>query len=269
MREPLTQVRFPAVSFASHAEFVAYCAASRSLLDARYLHERSLALAPGVHAKPGTCAPCLREARFTLSTENGERLENDRVVPNWREQMVCDCEDRLNNRHRAVLHFIESEVTLAPWQRVLAFGRLSDAEMRLCRRLGAPLFVPRLTVRGARPPGLAAPDAGCHLALALDYLHQVPPLPAALAELRRALVPGGVLVFTVPFRWDRPTTRTHADATQDARLPVESPREVHEIGWDILDRLREAGFARSRVHSYWSEELGYLGPFNTIFSAET
>ena len=269
MPEPATQVRFPAVSFASRAEFIAYCGSSRVLLDTRYLHERALALPLGEHSRPGTCAPCLRQTNFSLTTEGGEQLADGRIVPNWREQLVCDCADRLNNRHRAVLHFIETTVTLAPWQRILAFGQLSEAETRLCVRLGDPVFAPRLIVRPDLSRALAAADASCHLALALDYLQLVPPLPRVLAELRRVLVPGGTLVFTVPFRWDRPATRSHVDLSVEAALPVDSPHEVHEIGWDILDRLREAGFARGRVHAYWSDELGYLGPFNTIFSAET
>jgi SAM-dependent methyltransferase len=264
MRIGGSHVGFPAVAFASHAEFVAYCTASRSLLDARYTHERSLALAPGEHVRPGTCAPCLRQTRFSLSTEHGEKLPNGRVVPNWREQLLCDCADRLTNRQRALLHFVESTIGAPSWSRVLALGRLSAAERRLCQRLGTPIFVPRLpSLR------LDLPDASCQLAVTLDYIHQIRPLAAMLAEIRRVLAPGGALVFTVPFRWDRMQTRSHVDPLAVAAGPVESPREVHEIGWDILDLLRAAGFARNRVHSYWSEELGYLGPFNTLFSAET
>jgi SAM-dependent methyltransferase len=186
------------------------------------------------------------------------------VVPNWREQLLCDCADRLTNRQRAVLHFVESTITVPSWSRVLALGRLSAAERRLCQRLGAPVLAARPTM--AR---LDLPDAACHLAITLDYLHQIRPLAAVLAEARRVLAPGGALVFTVPFRWDRVQTRSHVDPRAVASSPAESPREVHEIGWDILEMLRTAGFARNRVHSYWSEELGYLGPFNTIFSAET
>jgi hypothetical protein len=42
---------------------------------------------------------------------------------------------------------------------------------------------------------------------------------------------------------------------------------VHQIGWDILDRLKQAGFSDAAAHTYWSHELGYLGPMNMIFSA--
>jgi len=269
-----TQVRFPAVSFAAQVDFLAWCAASRPLLDGRYLHERSLAVPPGRHSRPGTCAPCLRRTLFEISADHAEKLPDGsvpdgRIVPNWREQLLCDCEDRLSNRHRAVLHFVESALALSSWERVLAFGRLSETDSRLYRRLGATALVPRLAPQRDGPPRLNLADASCHLALSLDGMHRVPPLGTLLAEFRRVLAPGGALVFTVPFRWDRPATRSLPVTASGGAAQVESAREVHEIGWDILERLRGAGFARSRAHVYWSEELGYLGPFNTLFSAET
>ena len=257
--------RFPAEAFSSHAEFAAYCAKQRSVLDARYAHERALAVPPGLHIRSGTCAPCLRAAGFSFSRAEGEQLQGGLVVANWREELVCDCQDRLNNRARATLHFVQSVVGLASWHRVLAFGRMSEAEGRLCRRLGETMAVPRLVLDRSRAR-IAARSASCQLAVTFDYLHQVPDLLAALKELRRVLVPGGALVFTVPFRWDRPATRSHVDRAA-SHLPADSAREVHELGWDALAWLQEAGFSRSRAHVYWSDELGYLGPFNMIFSA--
>jgi hypothetical protein len=264
-----TEVRFPAVSFGSYAEFAAYREQSRGVLDARYRHERALAVPPGRHVRAGTCAPCLRQARFTVGTEGGERLDDATIVPNFREQLICDCADRLNNRHRALLHFVASALPWVPWRRVLAFGRLSAAETRLCRRLGETAFVPRLMAGEGGAARIAVPDAAFHLVVSLDYLHHVPSLMAAIGELRRVIVPGGMLVFTVPFRWDRPATRSHAAPPGPQALALDSPREVHEIGWDLLEMLHGSGFTRARAHVYWSEELGYLGPFNTIFSAET
>ena len=50
-------------------------------------------------------------------------------------------------------------------------------------------------------------------------------------------------------------------------VSTEAGGEVHALGWDILDLLRDAGFSTARAHVYWSDELGYLGSGNMIFLA--
>ena len=97
----------------------------------------------------------------------------------------------------------------------------------------------------------------------------MPPLAAVLAELHRVLVPGGRFVFTVPFRYRAAHTVTRLKDLPlvSGRLPTEAGGEVHQIGWDILDLLRAASFTTAHAHTYWSDELGYLGTCNMIFSA--
>jgi hypothetical protein len=96
----------------------------------------------------------------------------------------------------------------------------------------------------------------------------VPPLRAALPEFRRVLVPGGSLVMLVPFRYRAVRTLSREGLPLvGGRLPVEYRDPVHEIGWDVLDWLRAAGFRHAAAHSYWSNELGYLGAFNMILHA--
>jgi SAM-dependent methyltransferase len=261
-------VPFRSRSLASLAEFTEFTREVQPILDARYLHERTLASAADSISFDGTCAPCLRRARFSARTHGGDILPDGRRVPNWREELHCDCEDRLNNRSRALLHFLETDAGLRSWSRVLLFGPPATAD----RRIAAAAGVSRLSRLGLAPGGghrLDAGDAGFHLAITADYLHRVPPLGAALAELRRVLVPGGRLVFTVPFHDRSATTvsRTGHLPRLAGRLPGEAGADTHQVGWDILDMLRAAGFADARAFTYWSEELGYLGPFNMIFSA--
>ena len=241
-------------------------------MDARYLYERSLAVTGETILRDGTCAPCLRPARFTARTAGGEALADGRLVPNWREELTCDCEDRLNNRNRAMLHFLAAVAGLRTWSRVLLFGPPGPADRRIAAMAGG---IARSAPRPRRAAGdagaghrLAAADAAFHLAVSSDYLHRVPPLEPALGELRRVLVPGGQLVFTVPFRALAARTVTRLDGLPRVagRLPTEAGGEVHELGWDILDLLRAAGFTDARAHIYWSDELGYLGPFNMIVS---
>ena len=256
-------VRFPGESFISMAEFELYTGHNKSLLDTRYLHERRLAEgAPQPLVREGTCAPCLRVTQFT------SRIEAGQSDPNWREGQTCDCADGLGNRARAALHFVESVAGLAEWSRVLLFGPPDILDRRLGTGRAGFVRQSRLTLKaGAHLLDLA--DSTCHAVVSWDHLHHVPPLAAALAEIRRVLAPGGSFVFTVPFRYRSASTVSHLEgaAGPQGMLVAELDREVHELGWDLLDMLRSAGFARPLAHLYWSEELGYLGPYNMLFSA--
>jgi hypothetical protein len=262
--------RFPGISLASQAEFVEFRRATQDRLDARYIHESGLVTRDDRLRHEGTCAPCLRRALFVSDTTQWEQLPDGRRTPDWRAALACDCADRLGNRARAVLHFAQSAAGLRSWTRLLLFGPPDRGHRRLAALASETISLaalrPRTEDDGFR---LEAEPASFHLAVAADCLDRVPPLRAAFAEFRRVLAPGGSLVFTVPFRYEAQRTVSRADLPRrpDGRLPAAFRDPVHEIGWDVLDWLREAGFATAAAHCYWSSELGYLGPFNMIFHA--
>lgn len=252
-------VGFPGVDFISQTEFDAFCSAQQSQLDARFAYEQQLtAVAAPLH-RDGSCAPCLRAAGF--STGGGAPAD-------WRDGQVCDCDDRLGNRARAMLHFMEASAALDAWSRVLLLGPPSPLDARLARGRPQPVRLARL-MQDDGAYRLEAPDGGFTLAVSWDYLHHVPPLPAALSEIRRTLAPGGRFVFTLPFHYRASHTisRLGHIPRRGGRLPAEFRGEIHDIGWDILTMLTAAGFTDSRAHHYWSDELGYLGAFNLVFSA--
>jgi SAM-dependent methyltransferase len=272
-------VRFPAESFLSQAEFDNAGRDAQPRSDARFAHERMIVQgladpAPAALVRPGTCAPCLRTARFSTPID---RTPNGAPDVNWREGQFCDCADRLGNRARAVLHFLEAEAGLAPWSRIASFGPPGLIDRKLAASRDQSGSFTRLGRLVRARPGesssqgwrLDAPDAAFHIAVSWDHLTYVPPLDEALAQLRRVLLPGGQFVFTLPLRYRAAGTisRLSHVPRQGGWLPAEFRGEIHEIGWDILDRLRAAGFSRAMVHQYWSDELGYLGPFNLLLSA--
>jgi SAM-dependent methyltransferase len=269
MTETRLYARFPAVSFLSQAEFTDYCREAQARLDTRYLYESSLATREDVLTQPGTCAPCLRRTEFTTRTARWDRLADGRRTPQWSDALECDCEDRLCNRDRAVLHFAEAVAGLRPWTRLLLFGPPAATDRRRASLGAAATTIPRLLpAEAADAWRLDAGDAAFHLIVAVEWLHRVPPLRAAFAEFRRVLAPGGSLVFTVPFRYRAAFTVSRNDLPRhDGRLPAEYRDAVHEIGWDVLAMLRAAGFRHAAVHSYWSSELGHLGPFNMLLHA--
>jgi SAM-dependent methyltransferase len=264
---------FPAVRLESGAEFQQFRKETQPVFDARWLYEQSLGSREAVIPLEGTCGVCVAPSTFSASTEHGEVLSDQRRVPNWRETLACGCEYGLVNRHRAVLHFLIAKGMLSNWTRLLAFGPVEALAKPLAQSVGRFSAIARIDRQfgDAIKPRyrLDAGDASFHAALALDYLQRVPPLDEALAEIHRILVSGGNFVFTLPFRVTSPSTVSYLGHLPRNRglLPAEFAGEVHEIGWDILDRLRAIGFAKAATHLYWSEELGYLGPYNFIFSA--
>ena len=273
MSDRRRSVAFPATRFASRADYLAWRDANRPLLDRRFSYERSLSSSGGDVVLGGACAPCLRASSFRSPLGDGERLDDGRIMPNWREQQICDCADALPQRGRALLHFLDAEVVMPVWARLLNFGPEGPGFRAASRRAESVMLAPRLEWI-ARGDGtdrlrLSQADGTAHVAMSSDYLQHVPALDGALAEIRRVLAPGGAFVFTVPFHSDEAATVSDPapSALPDGRVQAETPHSVHRIGWDILDRLREAGFEQAHAYRYWAGELGYLGSVNTIFMA--
>jgi hypothetical protein len=267
MSVPRQVPRFPAVAFVSRADFLEYRREAQERLDARHVFESSLTTYDDALVRPGTCAPCLRPTVYATPTSGWVRRPDGRRSPDWSDGLFCDCTDRLGGRARAILHAAQALGGLRPTTRLLLFGPPHACHRRLAPLAGEAQHLRALTA-AADGYRLDTGQTRFHLAVAADCLHRVPPLEAAFAALAGALLPGGALLFTVPFRAHDAATRSRDDLHRpDGRLPVESAEVAHELGWDVLARLRQAGFARASAHGYWSAELGYLGPFNMIFHA--
>lgn len=251
-------VAFPGTSFLSQAEFDRHCAEQQSVLDARFAYEQQQAS----HDRGGTCAPCLRATRFATLPSPGPD-----AAPDWREGQTCGCPHRLGQRARAMLHHLGVCGALAPWGRVVTLGPSCPIAAHLAAACASTTHRPRLLP--GRRVRMDAPDSTFTLAVAWDYLHRVPPLADALAAIAACLAPGGRFVFSIPFHYRaaRTVSRLGHVPRRAGHLPADFRGEVHEIGWDILDRLADAGFRHSAAIGYWSDELGYLGSHNMLFSA--
>lgn len=253
----------PGESFISQVEFDAFRKRTQDELDARYCYENALAF-ENLANRPGTCGPCRAPTSF----------HTEAMPPDWRDGQVCACPDRLGQRARALLHLLQSDTGLDVWSRIMLLGPRSPLDRRLAPErtlaLAAPVRHPRLVTDDAGGYRLDAGDRTFSHVISWDYLQRVPPIETLLRETRRVLSPGGVFAFTLPFHYRAPATVSRLDQLprRVGRLPAEFGADVHDIGWDILDQLRDVGFARARAHHTWSDELGYLGAFNLLFTAE-
>lgn len=122
-------------------------------------------------------------------------------------------------------------------------------------------------------------DACFDLLVCNDLFEHLYNLPAALAEIARVLVPGGYLVSTFPFIYSGVSTivkaRHRPGATPgfaaEAELLTEpefhgnptAPEQgslVYQYpGWDLLDQLKEIGFADPTIRWIASPRHGVLG----------
>jgi hypothetical protein len=253
-------VGFPAIEFRSFAEFDQYYRQEKPLIDLRWRYEQSLATTEKRLLMNGTCGLCLVPVTFTSSSSGGEITTGGRV-PNWRENLVCACERRLINRERALLHYLVAAGALQPWMRIVACGDLGGLRPVLAAMAASMLELEHAALEAtpAREPGAGSDDRR-HLLVWVESLERALLSPRLLAAIAERLTPGGRFVFTAPFDASAPD----AAGLAGQGAPVGDPRFV---GWDILPMLLAAGFHDAKASLYWSDELGYLGPLNFIFSA--
>jgi hypothetical protein len=243
---------FRVAEFRSREEFDDYLKDNERLLGHRWLYEQSLASEEEQVVLAGSCGLCLEEAEFTSRTEGGEATMAGRV-PNWREGMICNCERRLINRQRALLHYILDTRALEPWMRVFSLGDLGPMQPVLESCAAKLTCGPDALMQTNRERDeLRHP--GYHLVVSAEQLNNANASTELFAVLNRILTRGGQFVFTAPF---------------DPHVaPGPSPDPASPCDWSLIPRLLDGGFTIAKACLFWSEEFGYLGPRNLIFVAQ-
>jgi hypothetical protein len=89
-----------------------------------------------------------------------------------------------------------------------------------------------------------------------------------------------MLLLTAPFDFEAEHTVVRAEKCADGATRHLLPPIYHgdpmngagalcfqEFGWDLLDHMREAGFARVELVTGWASGFGYLGSHQSFFVA--
>jgi SAM-dependent methyltransferase len=124
-------------------------------------------------------------------------------------------------------------------------------------------------VRHRDATALAFSDGSLDAILCLDVLEHVPDFRAALREFARVLKADGELLLTVPWYWGRAESREIARLRAGGGIDfLQQPPEYHgdplgggvlcfhHFGWDLLDAMREAGFAQAEALRVSDPERG-------------
>lgn len=238
----------------------------------------------------GLCYRCFKPVAFEVGWRYA-LAGPDGPLPNWREYLFCPlC--GLNSRMRAAFHLIDLLARPAPDAAIYLTEQVGPLHAALAARF--PRLVGSEFLDDATPGGtvdargirhedftaLSFDEASFEHVLTFEVLEHVPDYLMAFRECLRVLRPGGFLLFSVPFLTASRDTLVRARRRDDGTVEHLEPPEYHfdpihdegclafyHFGWELLDRLREIGFASVAAHLYWSRRFAYLGADLVLFSA--
>lgn len=253
--------------------------------------ERALARGTAPFSIVGYCYVCKARTRFNVTFDSAYEIDGA-LTPNWREHLQCrDC--RMTARQRSLIHLFELECRPAPNVKIMLSEQRSPLHTWFCRTYpgviatdyrGDSFALGAADAEGIRNEDLTRlsfqDNVFDHMIIP-DVLEHIPGYPRALAECLRCLRPGGTLFVTVPFENKSATTIVRARVNDRGEIEHLWAPEYHSdplkgdgsclsyyiFGWDLLDRLRDAGYAHATALLFWSDAFGYLGGSQMVIVA--
>jgi SAM-dependent methyltransferase len=222
---------------------------------------------------PGFCAACGRHMLLScdwVSSWDG--------TPNFRERLHCErC--GLNSRQRLIAQLIGmlGRPPYYLYERVTPFYAWAAAnlpELTGSEYLGHG--IPGGTVidglRHEDALNLSFADESFGTLISQDVFEHVADIDATFAECVRVLRPGGTLLLSIPFLPDLDETVVRAELRDGEPVHLHEPDYhgnpldqekgslvFYNYGWDVVERMRAAGFGQVGVIAYWSLYHGYIG----------
>ena len=278
--------------FSTQEEFDKFQVKSADMLSARIAIEKAL-LPEGDVAFDidGFCAVCGEQSKFTTSfMYSAAHYSTGERSPNWREHLACwGC--GFTMRLRASMQLFLSRVYRGPSSAVYITEQTTPL-FRWLQSIHPSLvgseYLGDACAFGAVKDGLrnedltalTFADASFDTMLSFDVLEHVSDDLAAFRECFRCLRPGGTLLFTAPFAYDKGKKVVRARLKEDGSIEHALPPEYHGnpvdpdgalcfryFAWDVVADLKSAGFESVEIMNYWSRDFAYLGDFGFIIVA--
>ena len=278
------------VAFQSRQQWIDWQVRHQATLNAQ--HRDNLALTAALPVEPiaGHCVFCGTERRF------GCAEGADPAAVSLRESLICQgC--RTNARQRAVAELLFEQVDPGK-DDIYVTEQSSHLYLQLrrhCRSVrgseftnswGQRFYLWLWLARHGRPgplrrenlTRLSFADRSLDAIATLDVLEHVPDADRAFRECARVLRHGGRLLMTVPFYSGQDASEEVARIGADGAVEHLQPPEFHgdplgggvlcfhHFAWDLLDRLRDAGFAAASAVRLRDPARGLPGA-NWIFCA--
>lgn len=269
--------------FAGLEEWEHYRATHADELDAQYLALQRRKSGPLTWT--GFCPVCNGPRRFLLPAAGLAPQDS------FREHVHCE-QCRSVSRHRAAIAVLQQALPATSKARIYITEQASTLFIALRQRIPGLVgseFVRsfgqrwkltawllsqgcRSLVRYQDVTALSFARACKDAILSFDVLEHVPDHRQALQEFARVLAPDGVLIFTVPFYVENAQSRVVARLLADGSVQTDGPPEYHgdpvgngvlcfhHLGWDLLQALRDAGFAQAHALRVAGDEEGVPEP---------
>lgn len=239
------------------------------------------------------CSVCNGESPMLVDYLFAERRPGQALVPNWRERLECPfC--GMNNRQRLIaglvrkvlekadgarrdVYFMEQVTPIFRWaSRAFAGHSVVGSEYLDGELQGGAI---RQGIRHEDAMNLSFANASFDLVVSNDVFEHVPDPFQAFAECARVLKPGGALLMTVPFHSGMDASAPRA-VMDKGGIRFLLPPEYHgnpvsssgslvftDFGWDMLEKIREAGFSDVSAELYASRYHGHCGGAQLVFRA--
>jgi SAM-dependent methyltransferase len=239
----------------------------------------------------GWCYPCRKSVRFKTDFQYASTRINNKLVPNWRERVLCECQ--LNNRTRASIQILEETLGAQRGAQIYIAEMVTPLFQTLAKRfsnltgseyLGTKVPFGASDERGVRNESitkLTFASNSFQFVLNFDVLEHIPNPEHGLSEILRVLKPGGKLLLSVPFLPMQQQTQIRATLGDDGQILHLMEPQYHgdpvsdagclcfqDFGWELLDQMRAIGYKNVQMLLYWSDRLGYYGVEQMVISAE-